>query len=261
MAKNETDHLASPQISYHSLDSNKIISTTEILSQRIAERFPSSGLSKVAKQLLWISKQSQIRVDFIAKPLYWIRITLALLVVLIVLGLVGAILSFDFKVEVFHLFDVVQTIEAFISDMVFVGVGIFFLMTLESRMKRAQALKYLHELRAISHVIDMHQLTKDPESLLARGENTPSSPVRTMSAYEISRYLDYCSEMLSIAGKLAALYAQDFRDALVLNSVNEIESLTTGLSGKIWQKLMILYNQKLESPMQTASTPSKKAPV
>jgi hypothetical protein len=63
-----------------------------------------------------------------------------------------------------------------------------------------------------------------------------------MSVYEIMRYLDYCSEMLSLTGKVAALYAQNFRDGVVLSSViNEIENLTTGLSRKIWQKIMILH--------------------
>jgi hypothetical protein len=33
---------------------------------------------------------------------------------------------------------------------------------------------------------------------------------------------------------------QEFNDEVALASVNEIESLTTGLSQKIWQKIMIL---------------------
>lgn len=61
-----------------------------------------------------------------------------------------------------------------------------------------------------------------------------------MSDFELSRYLDYCSELLSLTGKVAALYVQDFQDPVVLAAVNEIEELTTGLSRKIWQKLMVL---------------------
>ena len=53
-------------------------------------------------------------------------------------------------------------------------------------------------------------------------------------------YLDYCSEMLSLIGKLAAQYVQKFDDPVVLAAVNEVEAPTTGLSGKIWQKIMIL---------------------
>jgi hypothetical protein len=61
-----------------------------------------------------------------------------------------------------------------------------------------------------------------------------------MSEFELMRYLDYCSEMLSLTGKLAALYMQNMRDPVVIESVNEIEDLTTSLSRKIWQKIMIL---------------------
>ncbi|NUN49492.1 MAG: hypothetical protein HUU15_11750, partial [Candidatus Brocadiae bacterium] len=57
----------------------------------------------------------------------------------------------------------------------------------------------------------------------------------------LSRYLDYCAEMLALIGKLAALYADEMRDSVVIDAVNEMEDLTTGLSRKIWQKLSILY--------------------
>ena len=53
-------------------------------------------------------------------------------------------------------------------------------------------------------------------------------------------YLDYCSELLALTSKLAALHAQYLEDPVVLNAVNDIESLTADLSRKIWQKLTIL---------------------
>ena len=119
------------------------------------------------------------------------------------------------------------------------GLAIFFLVTIESRLKRRRALAAMHELRVIAHLIDMHQLTKDPEQLLA-GETTASSPQRSMSSFELGRYLDYCSEMLALIGKLAAVYVQHFDDAVVLEAANEIEDLTTGLSHKIWQKITLI---------------------
>jgi hypothetical protein len=50
--------------------------------------------------------------------------------------------------------------------------------------------------------------------------------------------------MLSLVGKVAALYAVDFEDEVVLAAVNDVENLTTGLSRKIWQKIVILYRFK-----------------
>ncbi|MGC1177482.1 MAG: hypothetical protein WA884_00180 [Methyloceanibacter sp.] len=47
-------------------------------------------------------------------------------------------------------------------------------------------------------------------------------------------------EMPSLTGKVAALYAQDFDDAVVIEAVNDIEMLATNLNRKIWQKIAIL---------------------
>jgi hypothetical protein len=118
------------------------------------------------------------------------------------------------------------------------GVAVFFLVTLETRVKRRRA---LHELRVIAHIIDMHQLTKDPERMTTERADMASSPRRAMTPAELGRYLDYCSELLSLTGKIAALYVQRFPDTVAVATVNEIEDLTTGLSRKIWQKLMILH--------------------
>lgn len=105
---------------------------------------------------------------------------------------------------------------------------------------RRRALGFIRELHAIAHIVDMHQLTKDPDRLLHPSPDTASSPVRLLTKAELGRYLDYCSELLSLTSKLAALYAERLTDSVVLQAVDEVETLTTGLSGKIWQKIMML---------------------
>jgi hypothetical protein len=107
-------------------------------------------------------------------------------------------------------------------------------------LKRRIALLGLNELRSIAHIIDMHQLTKDPDHMIEPRAPTASSPSRTMTRIELARYLDYCSELLAITSKLAALHLQSSNESVVLDSVNGIQALTVGLSGKIWQKIMIL---------------------
>jgi len=125
--------------------------------------------------------------------------------------------------------------------MVALAVGAFFFaISLDDRFKRRQALRDLHVFRSIAHVIDMHQLTKDPATLLGRGPDTASSPKRTMSKYELTRYLDYCSELQALTGKLAALYAQNLPDPVVIDAVQDIEDLTANFSRKVWQKISIL---------------------
>ena len=53
-------------------------------------------------------------------------------------------------------------------------------------------------------------------------------------------YLDHGGDLLSIIGKLAAYYAQHMQDRVVLDAVNEIETLTSELSQKLWLKILVL---------------------
>jgi len=237
--------------SYKALDTDKIIATVETLGHRIRERFPDSGLSGVCAQLLDISYHCKERTEEIQKPIIWVRALNIFFIVIIVLTVIGAALRFQLSVDGLHFFDFIQALEAGMNDVLLIGAGIFFLVTTEQRIKRRRALDALQELRSIAHVIDMHQLTKDPERMLKRGSFTESSPKPSLTPYELGRYLDYCSEMLSLTGKLAALYMRDLDDSVVLQSVNEIEYLSTALSQKIWQKVMILSEA---SPPETATS-------
>ena len=64
-----------------------------------------------------------------------------------------------------------------------IAVGTWFLMTLEQRMKRGRVLEDLHELRSFAHVVDMHQLTKDPTQLWKGYSSTASSQVQNMTEF------------------------------------------------------------------------------
>lgn len=231
-------------MTYRYLDSEKIVDTLELLSRRINERFPQLGINKVAAELLKTGQEAKERCQWVTKPLWHLRILVWTLVALIPLTLFPILSQVNITSHSLTFWEFVQILESGINDIVFLGIGIFFLVSLETRIKRKRILSLLHELRAMAHVIDMHQLTKDPESLLNTHQQTKSSPKRTMTAFELQRYLDYCSEMLSMISKIAALYVQDFPDTPVVEVVNEIESLTNGLSRKIWQKIMILQSNE-----------------
>lgn len=229
-------------MSYRALDSAAIVSTAERLSARIGERFPDSGLSKVAREVLAVTRETGDRIAVIRRPRasnrLWVWATIALGAALIV-ALVASLPATSGELELFPL---LQIIESAINDVVFLGIAVVFLLSLEARKQRRDALRALHQLRSLAHVIDMHQLTKDPDQLLSPETATASSPRRELDRFGLSRYLDYCSELLSILSKVAALYAQDLDDREVLAAVNDIQTLTAGLSSKIWQKLVILDN-------------------
>jgi len=223
---------------YRKLDLSKTIETIGLLKLRIEDRFPESGLGKVCSTLKDIAHESTATIQFISRPIYWLRILFGLLILAGLLTLVYSISLVKFSYQSIEIVELVQAAESSVNDIIFIGAAIYFLFRLETLLKRRRALKALHELRTIAHVIDMHQLTKDPKSLNSQG--TEHSPKREMNNYELSRYLDYCSEMLSLTSKVSALYANDYNDEVVLNTINEIEELTSSLSGKIWQKIMIL---------------------
>ena len=46
--------------------------------------------------------------------------------------------------------------------------------------------------------------------------------------------------MLSLTGKLAALFSQSVNDEVVIEAVNDVENLGSNLSRKIWQKITML---------------------
>lgn len=225
---------------YRNLDADKTLATIEQLERRIGERFPGAGLARVCAELRTIATESKARAEWIARPNHVLRGGVALVLVLLV-ALLGYSLSLvEVSLRGLTAAELVQAVDAAMNEIVLISAAVFFLVSGERRIKRARALGALHELRSIAHVIDMHQLTKDPARLHSGGAATPSSPRHQLSAFELTRYLDYCSEMLSLAGKLAALYAQGLNDDVVLGAVNEVETLTTALSRKIWQKIVIL---------------------
>ena len=225
---------------YRQLDDDRIIETLQRLRDRISERFPGSSLSRVSEELLTVARESASHVAYLAQPNWPVRLSVggAIVVMLAVVAAAASRISIDTGPREWH--DLVQAVDSAINDVVFIGIAIFFLLTIETRLKRRRALRALHQLRSLAHVVDMHQLTKDPEQLLSDPPPTASSPNRSMSRQELGRYLDYCSELLSVTSKISALFVERFDDPVTLAAVNEIESLTNGLSRKIWQKITML---------------------
>jgi hypothetical protein len=222
------------------LNPEQIIATVRTLRTRIHERFPGSGLERLSADLLRIAEATGEQLVWVARPHLPLRVGGWLAIVLLAGALVSLVLRIDMRAGGLTLVELLQTTESAINDVILLGAAVYFLASAEARVKRRRALRFIRDLRAVAHIVDMHQLTKDPGTLVNVGSDTPSSPRRTLTRYELSRYLDYCSEMLALNSKLAALYAQNFDDPVVLAAVDEVETLTTGLSAKVWQKIVLL---------------------
>lgn len=224
---------------YRSLNADLIVQTCRANRERVDERFAGSGLSKVAAELLTVSEHAAQLSTWLAKPHIPLRALAGLGIVAVLIIVAGVLINVKVQFTFSSIADFLQGSEAAINEVVFLGVAVFFFLTLENRLKRRRALRAVHELRSMAHIIDMHQLTKDPERIGTGPAADTSLAKRPQNPAELIRYLDYCSDMLALISKLAALYVQNFDDPVTLSAVNEVENLTNGLSRKIWQKIMI----------------------
>jgi hypothetical protein len=241
---------------YRQLDESNIVRTLERLRDRIGERFPEAGLRNVSGELLALAHETSRCVEYLRRPNWTLRLVAGATIAGMIALLTMLALSVRLPAGVTGLTDIVQGIEAAVNDVIFFGVAVFFLLTIETRLKRRRALKTIHQLRSLAHIVDMHQLTKDPERAVLTRADAGAAPARVMTLTELGRYLDYCSELLSMTSKVAALLVQYFDDAVVLAGVNEIEGLTSGLSSKIWQKITIVDRALTRSGDRTPPPPA-----
>lgn len=225
-------------MTYRSLEADLIDQTIETLKKRIDERFPERGISRLCGELLAVAREDRKNLSWVARPNLLLRIGVAVAMAVGAGGLIWFGISLSSMTVSDEAFDAIQGIDSAVNTVALAGAAGWFMLNLEMVWRRSAVLKDLHELRSIAHVVDMHQLTKDPT--IKPGAGTAASKDHGLSEFELVRYLDYCSEMLALTGKLAALYMQNVRDPVIIQAVNEIEDLTGNMSRKIWQKIMIL---------------------
>lgn len=235
---------------YCQLDPDRIAETAARLQRRIQERFRDSDLSRVGAELVTVTRGAQASVERVERPILPLRIGLGLTVATVIVTAAATGFWIALQRETNNWADLAQGLDAALNVLVLLGAAVFFLVTVERQLKRRMALRALHELRVLAHVVELHQLTKDPERLVLWAESTPSSPMLSMTPFELTRYLDYCSEMLSLIGNLSALYVRRLDDPVVLDAVDAIESLTAAISQKIWQKIQITSTRFGDTPRE-----------
>jgi hypothetical protein len=235
---------ARPDGRFQRLDPRMLLATLDTLHARILARFPERNLGRVALEVRQVIERvadessERRRQQRLVGALCAVgaAVVIALAAVAVALSVRDAVRRADGTPA----FQWLPLIESAINDMVFAGLAVFFLFSVPARQRRRRSLASLYQLRSLAHVIDMHQLTKDPERLRADYPTTEASPQLDLTADGLGRYLDYCSELLALVGKGAALCAQESADAVVLDTVSEIETLTLGMSREIWQKISLL---------------------
>ena len=218
--------------------------TVAQLERRILARFGERGLTKAARDLGQLVVLVQSEADAVARP------TAphdpdrpchrSVVIVVATVAALGISLRSVVTEGLPNTADWVPLVESVVNDLVFAAIAVVFLWAVPERLERRTLLRLLHRLRSLAHVIDMHQLSKDPEQVSPTYTPTAQSVAHGLDAEQLHHYLSYCSEMLSLTAKTAALCAEHTADGVVLETVSYIETLSTELSNKIWQKISLL---------------------
>ena len=174
------------------LDASRIADTIARLERRIAERFPGSGLALVCHELRELAGGTQQHIEKLSGPIWPLRVLAAIGVAGIAVIAGGLIvLTWRGLIEARGFVELVQGSESAVNQVLLLAMAVFFLVSMETRVKRHRALAALHRLRSIVHIVDMHQLTKDPEMTqpAAATPASPDAPAHPLRARTLSRLL------------------------------------------------------------------------
>ena len=168
---------------YRALDADKIIATIDLLQRRIDERFPALDLAAVAGDLSAAARDTEAKAKALARPHILIQLAVSLVIVAFIGLIIFALLNIPAPTNT-EATNIVQTLEAIANLAVLAGALLLFLVTLQKRIKRHEALKALHQLRSLVHVIDMH----GPMAGLRHRHQS----LHPRTSFELSQILSYC---------------------------------------------------------------------
>lgn len=219
----------------HRLDPVRIILTAEHLAHRVSSRFPESTLAGLATDLVEIARKTDERARQARKPIRyvhgagWVASALSVwglwyIVDHIQTHLINANLEFD------NITDLFEAADAGFNILVALAGALWFLVTIETRVKRKQALEHIGELLEFVQLIDVTQLYYTPE--LYQSNLSPNS---TQPKFDHT-YLLFCNEMLAMIGNLAPLYTRGNMDDAVWRATSDVVMLANAIEGRLFAK-------------------------
>src|SRR5579862_6931906 len=133
---------------YRSLNAVLIVDTCRTTHERVTQRFTDSGLSKIAGEILTVSEEAADLTAWLAKPNLPLRTLGGIGIVSIFLIIISVAMHLKLQMSVGNIGEFLQGLDAGINELAVVGVVTYFFMSLETRIKRARALKALRDLRS-----------------------------------------------------------------------------------------------------------------
>ena len=213
------------------LDPAKLIDTSAALTGWIDKDFNHAHLARVAANVHRLTQEAVVMAERIRRPIWPLRIGIWGLILAFVAGAVHQLVNHQLD-EILHFLDETK------GAALYLGAFLVAFITLEVRFKRRRALRAIGELRAVAHIVDMHQLAKDQTIEEFKESTTPE---------KMESYLHACIALLALLSKIGQLYVEHFPDTVATQAVNEFEMIATGLSNKIWMKILSL--QRLEGTL------------
>ena len=229
-----------------SLQAEKIEKAIDDLEQGIKEILPGRKIADVCqdlKEVIYEAKKKSLRnktQSFTRKKFVKLFLIAALILLATSFITLGLSYLLNFLGSNIGLEEGLQLTDTAITLLLPSIAYIFYRLKDNIKTYRSEVLQDLHKLRMLSHIIDVKQLNKTPEWLDWKEQQSKHG--RKLDRPEKAFYLEFCSQMQSLIGKIAVLYIRDVNDPALITAVNEIETLTTGLSRKTWQKLMLMQN-------------------
>jgi hypothetical protein len=214
------------------LDAHKLIRTSAELERWITKEFHEAHLAVVAREVHAFAQEAVAKAEKIRQPIWPLRLGIWTVLVLALAGAVHGVVTHEMA-DTLRFLDTTKGAAVYLSVFGAIFIG------LEIRWKRHRALKAVAEIRALAHIVDMHQLAKDPpiEQFRENGQQV-----------KILEYLHACTALLALLSKVAQFYVENFPDPVATNAVNDFELITTGLSNKIWMKILSMKNAEMSFP-------------
>jgi hypothetical protein len=217
---------------------DRVVATIAVLHRRIQERFPDRGLSELAERLLLYGQAVQSSLSNRKAGAIW-RIVLGAFALAGPLALAGFLaMHFGRNASGGVDWSLLERGPWILGAAQVVVAGAYWTVV---SVARRRALAQLHQLRGFAHIVDMHQLTRDPTFALSDLRfPAPSSPKTTFSTFELARYLDYCVQLMSLIGKLAVGYAEETNDQVVIAEASNVQSLVTAMTQNMLHKIVLM---------------------
>jgi hypothetical protein len=217
--------------------------TAKRLVERIHSRFDDDDLTNIARQVFDVATMSEKRIARALRVGFFIRLLTWPVVIAVGFGIAAWIKSLHLAIQVNDAGDLAQSLDSVLQLILVLGAGGWFLLSIGTKVQRRSLFKALQELHALAQVIDLVQLDKDPDRLhFSSEQRTENSPTlgKANTAFLLSRYLDYCSELLSVLSKIACLYRERVSDEAVLSRLGDFDRLASQLRSNIGSKMGLI---------------------